>query len=153
VYGVSTVQEEIGLRGARTSAYGIDPQMAVVVEVGHTTDSPVGNVKRLGSLAIGKGPIINRGPNINPQLGSLLERVARKKKIPIQIAAEPRATSTDANPLQITRQGVATVLLRVPNRYMHTPVEVVSVKDIDQCSKLLAEFLMSIKGNMNLVPR
>ena len=67
VYGVSTVQEEIGLRGARTSAYGIDPQMAVVVEVGHTTDSPVGNVKRLGSLAIGKGPILNRGPNINPR--------------------------------------------------------------------------------------
>lgn len=153
VYGVSTVQEEIGLRGARTSGYGIDPQMAVCVEVGHTSDSPAGQVKRLGELAVGKGPMVNRGPNVNPRLGAMLEDVARKKKIRIQIAAEPHASRTDANALQITRRGVATVAIRVPNRYMHTPVEVISLKDVDQCVRLLAEFLLSLKGTEKLIPR
>ena len=153
VYGVSTVQEELGLRGARTSAYGIDPHIGIAIDVGFATDFPGADPKLVGECALGKGVALHRGPNINPVLGEMLEGVAKRKKIPHQVTAEPRATGTDANAMQINRSGVATALLSIPNRYMHTPVEMISLADVDNASLLLAEFIAGLKEPLSFIPR
>jgi len=152
VFGVATVQEELGLRGARTSAYGIDPHIGIAVDVGFATDFPGSEPRKVGECFLGKGPVLHRGPNINPVLGRIMEDVGKKKKIRFQLTAEPRATGTDANAMQINRQGVATALVSIPNRYMHTPVEVVSLDDLESASDLLAAFLESLKKNINMTP-
>ncbi len=152
VYGVSTVQEEIGLRGARTSCFGIDPQVGIAIDVGFASDYPSVDKNRLGEVKLGKGPILNRGANINPVVGRGLVEVAGKKRIPYQMAAAPRATGTDANAMQVSRSGVATALVSVPNRYMHTPIEVVSLKDIDNTVKLLVAYLESMSSQMDFRP-
>ena len=152
VYSVSTVQEEIGLRGARTSAFGIEPHAGIAVDVGFATDFPDADQKTYGEVFVGKGPIVGIGPNINPVLGSLIQKTAEKKKIPVQMAAEPRATGTDANAIQINRAGAAAALVSVPNRYMHTPVEVVSIDDVDNTVKLLAETILAMKPAMDFTP-
>lgn len=153
VYGVSSVQEEIGLRGARTSAFGIDPHVGIAVDVGFASDAPGMEPKITGECKLGKGPMLHRGPNINPVLGRMLETSARKRRIPFQITAEPRATGTDANPIQINREGSATALVSVPNRYMHTPVEVISLTDLDNASRLLTEFLADLPPDASFIPR
>jgi len=152
VYGVSTVQEEIGLRGARTSCFGIDPQVGIAIDVGFASDYPSVDKNRLGEVKLGNGPILNRGANINPVVGRGLVEVARNKRIPYQMAAAPRATGTDANAMQVSRSGVATALVSVPNRYMHTPIEVVSLKDIDNTVKLLVAYLESMGSQMDFRP-
>ena len=153
VYGVATVQEELGLRGARTSAYGIDPHIGVAVDVGFATDFPTSDPKRVGECFLGKGPALHRGPNINARLGGEMEAVSKVKKIPFQITAEPRSTGTDANAMQVNKSGVATALVSIPNRYMHTPVEVISLVDLDNTSRLLAEFTCSLGRKPDYVPR
>ncbi len=153
VFAVSTVQEELGLRGARTSCFGIDPQVGIAVDVTHSADYPGVEKKIVGDLALRKGPVISIGPNINPALGELLMNVARRKKIPFQREGEPRATGTDANAIQITRAGVAAALVSVPNRYMHTPVEVVSVSDLEKAAKLLAETCLQITPKTDFIPK
>ena len=152
VYGVSTVQEEIGLRGARTSAFGIDPHAGIAVEVGHATDSPGVDKTRAGEATVGKGPMVARGPNINPVLGAMIVKAAKKAKIPIQMEGCPRATGTDANAIQLNRAGVATALVAVPNRYMHTPCEVISLDDLDAASDLLAELLSTMPADVDFTP-
>ena len=153
VYGVSTVQEELGLRGARTSAFGIDPHIGVAIDVGFASDYPGADKDRIGDVKIGAGPLLHRGPNINHVVGRMLVDVAKANDIPYQMSGEPRATGTDANAMQINRAGAATALVSVPNRYMHTPVEICSKDDIDNCSKLLAAFCAQIKPDIDLVPR
>ncbi len=152
VYGVTSVQEEIGLRGAQTSAFGIDPHVGIAVDVGFASDFPGCDPKRTGECFLGKGPTLHRGPNINPVLGRLLEATAKKRRIPCQVTAEPRATGTDANAMQVNRAGVATALVSVPNRYMHTPVEMISLDDLDNTSKLLAEFLVELDPAQKFIP-
>jgi len=152
VFGVSTVQEELGLRGARTAAYRIDPHIGVAVDVTHATDFPGIEAKDFGEVKLGSGPVLHRGANINPVLGDLLITTARKKRIPYQVTAEPRATGTDANAIQISRAGVAAGLVSLPNRYMHTPVEAVSLKDLDNAAKLLAEFILALDPSIDLTP-
>jgi len=152
VYGVTSVQEELGMRGARTSAYGIEPHVGIAVDVYFATDFPGADPKRTGECTLGKGAILHRGPNINPVLGRMLEETARKKKIPVQIIPEPHATGTDANVMQVSRAGVATALVSVPNRYMHTPVEVISLDDLENASKLLAQFLVELKPDARFIP-
>jgi endoglucanase len=153
VFAVSTVQEELGMRGARTSCFGLDPLVGIAVDVTHSADYPGAEKKVIGDLSIGKGPVVSIGPNINPVLGELLLTTARKKKIPCQREGEPHATGTDANAIQITRAGVAAALVSVPNRYMHTPVEVVSVSDLENVAKLLAETCLQITPKTDFVPR
>jgi len=152
LFAVSTVQEEIGLRGARTSCYGIDPLVGIAVDVTHASDYPGVEKKHLGDIRIGGGPVIEVGANINPKVGELLVRTARRKRIPHQMAAAPGATGTDANAIQISRAGVAAGLVSVPNRYMHTPVEVVSLTDLENCAKLLAETIAEIDAKTSFVP-
>jgi putative aminopeptidase FrvX len=153
VAAVSTVQEEIGLRGARTSAFEIRPHVGVAVDVGFASDHPGGEKKIVGDIRLGKGPILHKGAAINPVVGQMLSETARKKKIPFQMAAEPRASSTDADVIQISRAGVAAGLLGIPNRYMHTPVEMISLKDAENAIRLLAQFVRALKPGMDFTPR
>lgn len=146
VYAVATVQEEIGLRGARTSAFGIDPHVGIAIDVTHTTDQPGVDKKLLGDIKLGGGPVIARGPNISPKVYEKLVNTAKDLNIPYQIEGVPHATGTDANAIQITRAGVATGLVSVPNRYMHTPCEVVNLDDLDNIIKLLAGFCERVKS-------
>ena len=152
VYCVTTVQEEIGLRGAATSAYGCNPHVGIAVDVSHATDHPDCDSKRFGFFELDAGPMISRGPNINPKLAGQLVSVAKKKKIPYQMEAAPRGTGTDANAIQLSRGGVATALISVPNRYMHSPVEMISLKDAENCAKLIAEWILTAKAGMNFIP-
>jgi len=152
LYCVTTVQEEIGLRGATTSSYGCNPHVGVAVDVGHAVDYPSADTKRHGDTKLEAGPIIGRGPNINPVVGRQLIDIAKAKKIPYQVGAEPRATGTDANAMQLSRGGVATALVSVPNRYMHSPVELISLADAENSAKLLAEWVASLKPEMNFIP-
>ena len=153
LYAVSTVQEEIGLRGARTSAFGIDPLVGIAVDVTHASDNPGAEAKRIGTMTLGEGAGIARGPNINPELEKLLISTAKKKKIPVQIYAAPNATGTDANAIQVTRSGVAAGLVSIPNRYMHTPVEIIDLSDLEAAAKLLAETIMNITSRMDFIPK
>ncbi len=152
LYAVATVQEEIGLRGAQTSAYGIDPQVGIAVDVTHATDCPTIDKKQEGDISLGKGPVIYRGPNMNPVVVSRLLETAKAGEVPFQLAASGRATGTDANSLQVTRAGVATGLVSIPNRYMHSGVEMISLSDIDRAADLLAGFALRLTGHETFTP-
>lgn len=152
VYAVSTVQEEIGLRGAATSTYGVRPEVGIVVEVTHATDTPGVEEKGIGRVEVGKGPVIARGANMNPRLFELIMQVAKEKKIPVQVIGVPRATGTDANVMQLSRGGVATALVGIPLRYMHTPVEVLSLADLENCIKLLTAVVEKIDRTQSFIP-
>jgi endoglucanase len=153
LYAVGTVQEELGLRGARTSAYGVDPQVGIAVDVTFDSKSPGVDVRKTGKCEGGKGPVLHRGANINPVVGEGLIQTARKKKIPYQVTAEPRGTGTDANIIQLTRAGVAAGLIGVPCRYLHTPVEMCSLKDVDNAVKLLVEYIFTLDETMDFTPK
>lgn len=148
VHAVATVQEEIGLRGAQTSAFGINPEVGIAVDVSHATDTPSmeKEKRKVGEAEMNEGPILSRGPNINPVLLERMIDVAESEDISYQIAGAPGGTGTDANAIQLTRGGVATGLVSIPNRYMHSPCEVVSLKDIDNIIKLIASTVERIKG-------
>jgi len=152
VYCVSTVQEEIGLRGAATSTHGIHPAVGIAVDVCHATDTPGNDKKQLGDTKLGQGPVVFRGPNINPHVFERLEATARAREIEVQVRGVPRATGTDANVMQISRDGVATGLIGIPNRYMHSPVEVVALNDLDRAAQLLAEFCTDVTPQMDWTP-
>ena len=152
VYSVSTVQEEVGLRGAYTSAFGVDPKVGIAVDVTHATDHPDMDKRRVGDIKLGGGPTICRGANINPVVERMLIQVAEDEKIPYQIEGEPGGTGTDANAIQLTRSGVATGLIGIPLRYMHTAVEVVSLKDVENVSKLLAAFIKRVDDGVDFTP-
>ena len=152
LYAVATVQEEIGLRGARTSCYGIDPQVGIAVDVTHASDYAAIDKRIAGDLSIGKGPVIDIGPNISPIISDLFIDTAKKKKIEHQLAAAPSATGTDANAIQLNRAGVATGLIGLPNRYMHTQVELCSLGDLENAALLIAETVKRIDKNTKLIP-
>jgi len=152
VHSVSTVQEEIGLRGARTSAYGIEPKVGIATDVTFATDQPGVEKKQVGDIKLGKGPVIARGPNINPRVFDLLVRTAKKKKIPYQTEGIPRGTGTDANVIQITKAGVAAGLVSVPVRYMHTPVETLDLRDAENAVKLMASFAEALTPDTDFTP-
>ena len=152
VYCVSTVQEEVGLRGATTSTYGIHPTVGIAVDVCHATDTPSADQKQVGSVKCGAGPVLFRGPNINPRVFDLLESVAKANDIPVQVRGAPRATGTDGNVMQVSREGVAVGIVGLPNRYMHSPVEVVHLDDLDRAAELLAQFCLTVTADMDWVP-
>jgi tetrahedral aminopeptidase len=152
VYAVSTVQEEVGLRGAATSTYGVNPHVGVAVDVCHATDTPGNDKKSLGEIKLGAGPVLFRGPNISPRVFAELEAAAKRAGVPYQVRGVPKATGTDANVIQISREGVATGLVGIPNRYMHSPVEVVHLDDLDHAARLLAEFCAGLSGRTDLTP-
>ncbi len=152
VHMVSSVQEEIGLRGAATAAFGIDPAVGVAVDVGHATDYPNCNPKMVGEATLGGGPILHRGPNFNPVLYDRLVRAAKDTRIKTQQQPIQRGSGTDANVIQQTRAGVAAALVSVPCRYMHSSAEMISTKDADNSAKLIAKFLTGLKGSEKFIP-
>jgi tetrahedral aminopeptidase len=153
VYGVSTVQEEVGLRGARTSAYGINPQVGICVDVGFASDTPGIDKRIVGEVALGKGPVLHAGPGINRALGKMFIDVAKRKKVPYQFSSLGRPDGTDTGAMQLSREGVATALISVPNRYMHTTVETCSLDDLESCAQLIAETILEITPKMDFIPR
>ncbi len=154
VYSVATVQEEIGLRGAKTSAFGIDPKVGIAVDVTFAMDTPKLKLQKgiVGDIRVGGGPVIARGPNINHRLFELFVETAEEEGIPYQIEGIPRGTGTDANVIQLTRAGVAAGLISIPNRYMHTPCEVVSRTDLENAARLIAAAVRKIKEDTDFTP-
>lgn len=153
VIAIGTVQEEIGLRGARTSAFASGAQVGFAVDVTHATDYPSVDKRQVPELAMGKGPVIARGANINHVLFGLAQSAARDEGIPIQIEVEPGGTGTDANAMQIAGPGMATGLFGVAIRYMHTPVETLSLRDVEQCAQLMAATCRKITPKTDFTPR
>jgi putative aminopeptidase FrvX len=152
VYAVSTVAEEIGLRGAKTSAFGVDPHIGIAVDVTHATDCPTIDKRQQGDIALGNGPVIFRGPNMNPVVTERLIQTAKDNMIAYQLSASGRAVPNDANALQLNRAGVATGLVSLPNRYMHSAVEMVSLEDLDRAADLLAAFVVGLTGEEDFRP-
>jgi tetrahedral aminopeptidase len=152
VYAVSTVQEEIGLRGAQTSAFAIDAHLGIAVDVTHATDCPTLDTKQYGEVNLGQGPMLYRGPNVNPVVHQRLVELAQRLEIPVQTGGLSRAASNDANVMQISRGGLATGIVAIPNRYMHSPVEVVSLGDLEHAATLIARFCASVTGASDFTP-
>ena len=154
LFSVATVQEEIGLRGATTSAYGVDPTVGIAVDVTHAMDYPGTDTarKQRGMVQVDGGPVIVRGPHINPVVFDLLVQTAREMEMPYQVIASPNRTATDADAMQLTRAGIATGLVKIPQRYMHSPVEVVSLNDIEQAALLLAGFVERVDEDTRFIP-
>jgi putative aminopeptidase FrvX len=152
LFAASTVQEEIGLRGAKTSAFAIDPHVGIAVDVTHATDCPKIDKRQQGVVSLGKGPVIFRGPNMNPVVTRKLIDICRQREWPFQLSAIGRATPNDANMLQICRAGVATGLVSIPNRYMHSAVETISLDDIDRAADLLAAFANQLSSADDFTP-
>jgi putative aminopeptidase FrvX len=152
IVAVSSVQEEIGLRGARTSAYSVDPLVAIAVDVTHATDCPNIDQNQFGRIEIGKGPVVVRGANANPRVSELLLRKAAAADIPVQVNALGYPASNDAAAIQISRGGCACGLVTIPNRYMHSPVELVSENDIENAAQLIADFCLAVDSQASFVP-
>ena len=153
VYGVGTVQEEVGLRGAHASAFGIDPEVGFGIDVGFATDLPDVPKKRWGDASLGGGPLLNRSCDNNPVLGELLRKAAKKHKIAYQESAAHRATGgTDTACIQLTRAGVATALLSIPNRYMHSMVEMCDLRDAEAAVGILTETIAAMTGRECFIP-
>ncbi len=155
VTAVATTQEEIGYAGggARTGAYRIEPQVALVVDVTFATDSPGIEKKELGEHGIGSGPVLTRGSAAHPLVFERLVEVAERHEIPHTITASPKYTSTDADAIYLTRAGVATGVISIPNRYMHSPNELVSLEDLDRAARLIAAFARELEPDTDFVPR
>lgn len=145
VCAVSNVQEEVGLLGARQIAYSLKPDVALVVDVTHATDYPTVNKAQHGDVKIGKGPAVTHGGCNHPEVVARIEAVAKAKKIPLQHEAMSSTSGTDTDVIFWTRGGIASGLISLPNRYMHSPVEVVSLKDLEMIPQLLAAFALSLK--------
>jgi len=154
IHAVATVQEEVGLRGAKTSAHGVDPEVGIAVDVTFATDHPRAGdaTTRIGEIKLGKGPVVSRGANINPRLFELLIDTAKHRKLPHQIQGIPGGTGTDANAIQLTRAGVATALVSIPNRYMHSPCEIVHLDDLENTARLLAYSVERLTKTTNFIP-
>ena len=148
VYGAGTVQEEVGCRGSHISAFGIDPAAAFVLDVGFATDLPDIPKNQYGDISLGKGAILTRSCDNNRILGTLLRDAAKKNSIPCQESAAHRATGgTDTACIQLTRSGVATALISIPNRYMHSQVEMCDLRDARSAIDILVETISAMNGN------
>ena len=153
LYAVATVQEEIGSRGAQAATFAVKPTTALVVDMDHATDLPGLNEAQHGALHLGEGATIARGANVNPVVFDLLTAAAVEDQIPYQVSVFASATPTDANAVQISRAGVATGLVGVPLRYMHTPSETVSLTDVDTCARLVAAYCRRVTPETDFTPR
>jgi putative aminopeptidase FrvX len=145
VCAVSNVQEEVGLLGARQIAYSLKPDIALVVDVTHATDYPTVSKTQHGDVKLGAGPTVTHGGCNHPEVVARLESVAAKKKIPLQHEAMSATSGTDTDVIFWTRGGIASALISLPNRYMHSPVEVVNLADLEKIPELMAAFCHSVK--------
>ncbi len=144
VYAVANVQEEVGLRGAMTSTYQINPDVAIAIDVGHA-DQPNGS--EINAVPLNEGMGIALGPNIHPSIHERLTQIAAANEIPFRVTAYAGATGTNAWAMQVVREGIPTGLIDIPLRYMHTSVETLSVADLERVGRLLANFCASLNDS------
>jgi endoglucanase len=155
VFAVASTREEIAWAGggARTSAVGIDPQVALVVDVTHSTDWPGAEKKLAGDHRLGAGPVLSRGSSVSPVVFEMLVRCAEAEQIPFSIQAAPRDTGTDADAIHNALRGVPTGLVSVPNRYMHSPNEMVALADLERAARLLAAFARELAPGPDFIQK
>jgi putative aminopeptidase FrvX len=155
VTAVATTQEEISFHGggARTSAYRVDPALAIAVDLTFSTDAPGVEKKEWGDHRLGSGPVLSRGSAIHPLLFERLAAIAERDGIPFTIQGSPRHTSTDADGIYLQRRGIPTAVISIPNRYMHTPNEIVSLDDVEATVRLIAAFCRDLRAEDDWVPR
>ena len=144
VLAVSNIMEEVGLYGARQIAYSLQPDLALVVDVTHATDYPTVSKEQHGDVKLGKGPTLSHGVCNHPEIVARLEMVATKKKIPVQHETTSNTSGTDTDGIFWTRGGIPSALISLPNRYMHSPVEVIHLKDLELIPQLMAAFVRSL---------
>jgi endoglucanase len=152
VDAVATAQEETSFAGAYTSAFSFDPQVAIAVDVTHATDHPEANKRRSGDVALGGGPALSRGAANSPLVFDALVEIAEREKIPFSVEATPRATGTDADAIHLSRGGVATAVISIPNRYMHSPNEMIQLSDVENAARLIAAFVRTLTAETSFVP-
>jgi endoglucanase len=141
---VAAAQEETTFGGSRTSAFSLEPDAAIVVDVTHATDAPGIDVKEAGKHELGSGPVLSRGSILNPGLFELLHETAQREKIPFTVEASGRNTGTDADAVHLSRGGVPTALVSIPLRYMHSPVELVQLEDVHAAAALIAAAALTL---------
>ncbi|EMA41601.1 zinc-binding metallopeptidase family protein [Halococcus hamelinensis] len=147
VYAVSTVQEEVGLQGAKMVGFDLAPDAAIVMDVTHATDEPATPGNRSNGVELGAGPVIARGGANHPVLVERLRTAADEGEIDVQLQATGSRTGTDADAIFTQRGGIPSLNLGIPNRYMHTPVEVIDTDDLDSVVDLLGAFVGSVSGD------
>jgi putative aminopeptidase FrvX len=151
VVAVACVQEEIGLYGARGAAFGLDPHAAIAVDVTHATDTPGISKDENGDHELGSGPVIARASNLSPLVSDGLIAAAEAAEIPYTLQADSRSTGTDADAIQFQRAGIATGLVSCPNRYMHSPNEMVAVEDVENCARVIAAYIKGLDADTDFV--
>jgi endoglucanase len=149
VAGVAVTQEEITFAGARTTAYSLRPDVAIVVDVTFASDAPGTDEKELGKHPFGSGPVISRGSTLDPQVFELLHAAGEESDIPFTVSASARYTGTDADAVHISRGGIPTGVVSIPLRYMHSPVEMVQLDDVENSAKLIAAFAQKLSSELD----
>jgi putative aminopeptidase FrvX len=150
VAAVAVAQEEISFGGAHTTAYTLRPDIAIVVDVTFATDAPGTDEKELGRHKFGSGPVLTRGSTLDPTVFELLHAAGEAEKIPFTVSASSRATGTDADAFHISRGGIPSAVVSVPLRYMHSPVEMVQLDDVENAAKLIAAFAQRLEPGLDL---
>jgi putative aminopeptidase FrvX len=151
VVAVAAVQEEIGLYGARTAAYGLDPQVAIAIDVTPATDYPGGDPRRAGKIELGMGAMIARGPTLNKHVTELLGEAAEAEGIPHAWEIYARTTSTDADEIHFTRAGIPTGLISIPTRYLHSPNEICALEDVESVIRLIVAFAKRLSRDQSFI--
>jgi putative aminopeptidase FrvX len=149
VCAVAVTQEEITFAGARTTAFSLEPDLAVVVDVTFATDAPDTNEKEVGRHRFGTGPVLQRGATLDPRLFELMHEAGEAEGIPFTITASGRSTGTDADAFHAARGGVPSGVVSVPLRYMHTPVEMVQLDDVQSAARLIAAFAQRLEPGVS----
>jgi len=153
VAAVATCQEEITFAGAYTAAFSFEPQVAIAVDVTFATDHPGMDKKQNGDVKLGGGPVLSRGSANSPVVFDMLMAIAEREGIPYSVQIAPRYTGTDADAIHVSRGGVASGVVSVPNRYMHSPNEMITLEDVENAAKLIAAFVRSLTPETDFVPR
>ena len=151
VVAVAAVQEEVGLYGARTAAYALDPLVAIAIDVTPATDYPGGDPRRAGKIELGMGAMIARGPTLNKRVTELLGEAAEAEGIPHAWEVYSRTTSTDADEIHLARAGIPTGLLSIPTRYLHSPNEICALADVEAIIRLLVAFAKRLPGDQSFI--
>jgi endoglucanase len=153
VAAVATTYEEIGSAGATVAAFRYEPHVAIAVDVTFATDHPDSDKKKLGDVKLGHGPVLSRGSANNVLIFDRLCEIAEREGIPYSVQINPRSTGTDADNIYTTRSGVATTVISVPNRYMHSPNEMVDLADVEYTIRLIVAFVQSVRSEDEFFPR
>jgi endoglucanase len=151
VVAVAAVQEEIGLYGARTAAYGLDPQVAIAIDVTPATDVPGGDARRAGKIELGMGAMIARGPTLNKHVTELLGEAAEAEGIPHAWEVYSRTTSTDADEVHLVRAGIPTGLISIATRYLHSPNEICELEDVESIIRLIVAFAKRLSPDQSFL--